>query len=394
MHVLFGGLTINRGSTVVYDGDHRPDESGISSVYLVPSSPPPIATVTTTVLPGAVPTGIAATPSPSPSCLRDSDLCRFVFDHTHNAWLASSSYYLLIKPLRILLIIVIALILRWLIQRTIRKLVARTAEGESPSSLKPLRLRLADATFRERRQQRAQAIGSVLLSFGTAAIFSIAFLMVLGELGIQLAPLLASAGIAGLAIGFGAQTLVKDMIAGLFMLLEDQYGVGDIVDLGEASGTVEAVGLRTTSIRDGMGVLWHIRNGDVVRVGNKSQGWGVVVIDLPIGFARVDKATEALTAAAREMAVDPQWSERMMGTPEVLGVEQLTVDGAVLRTTVKASADAQASVTRELRNRLTTALAVAGVARTMSAGRVYLRPPTEGGPGDGTNGTDTGGTRA
>jgi small conductance mechanosensitive channel len=232
------------------------------------------------------------------------------------------------------------------------------------------------------------------LSFGTAAIFSIAFLMVLGELGIQLAPLLASAGIAGLAIGFGAQTLVKDMIAGLFMLLEDQYGVGDIVDLGEASGTVEAVGLRTTSIRDGMGVLWHIRNGEVVRVGNKSQGWGVVVIDLPIGFARVDKATEALTAAAREMAADPQWSERMMGTPEVLGVEQLTVDGAVLRTTVKASADAQASVTRELRNRLTTALAVAGVARTMSAGRVYLRPPTEGGPGDGTNGTDTGGTRA
>ena len=367
----------------------------MSSVYLVPSSPAPIATVTTTVLPGAVPTsGVAPTPSPSPSCLRDSDLCRFVFDRTHNSWLASSSYYLLIKPLRILLIIVIALILRWLIQRTIRKLVARTTEGESPSSLKPLRLRLADATFRERRQQRAEAIGSVLMSFGTAAIFSIAFLMILGELGIQLAPLLASAGIAGLAIGFGAQTLVKDMIAGLFMLLEDQYGVGDIVDLGEASGTVEAVGLRTTSIRDGMGVLWHIRNGEVVRVGNKSQGWGVVVIDLPIGFARVDKATEALTAAAEEMAADPQWSEKMMGTPEVLGVEQLTVDGAILRTTVRVSAEAQVSVTRELRNRLTTALAVAGVARAMSAGRVYLRPPTEGGPGDGTNGTDTGETRA
>ncbi len=130
MHVLFGGSTINRGSTVVCDRDHRPDESGMSSVYLVPSSPPPIATVTTTVLPGAVPTsGVAPTPSPSPSCLRDSDLCRFVFDHTHNSWLASSSYYLLIKPLRILLIIVIALILRWLIQRTIRKLVARTDGG-------------------------------------------------------------------------------------------------------------------------------------------------------------------------------------------------------------------------------------------------------------------------
>jgi moderate conductance mechanosensitive channel len=370
-------------------------KAGCKSVYLVAPTPMPSTTVTTTVLPGSVPApAVTAAPSPSLSCLTDSNLCRFVFDHTHNVWLAASSYYVLIKPLRILLIIVIALILRWLIQRTIRKLVARTAQGESPTSLKPLRLRIADATFRERRQQRAEAIGSVLTSFGTAAIFSIAFLMILGELGIQLAPLLASAGIVGLAIGFGAQTLVKDMIAGLFMLLEDQYGVGDIVDLGEASGTVEAVGLRTTSIRDGLGVLWHIRNGEVVRVGNKSQGWGMVVIDLPIGFARVDKATEALTAAAEEMAADPQWSEKMMGTPEVLGVEQLTVDGAILRTTVKASADAQASVTRELRNRLTTALAVAGVARTMSAGRVYLRSPTEGGPTDGTNGTEAGGTRA
>ena len=364
-------------------------------MYLVAPTPVPSTTVTTAVLPGSVPASAVATaPSPSPSCLTDSNLCRFVFDHTHNVWLAASSYYVLIKPLRILLIIVIALILRWLIQRTIRKLVARTTQGESPTSLKPIRLRIADATFRERRQQRGEAIGSVLTSFGTAAIFSIAFLMILGELGIQLAPLLASAGIAGLAIGFGAQTLVKDMIAGLFMLLEDQYGVGDIVDLGEASGTVEAVGLRTTSIRDGMGVLWHVRNGEIVRVGNKSQGWGVVVIDLPIGFARVDKATEALADAAQQRAADPQWSDKMMGTPEVLGVEQLTVDGAILRTTVKASADEQASVTRELRNRLTTALAVAGVARTMSAGRVYLRPSTEGGPTDGTNDTESGGTRA
>jgi small conductance mechanosensitive channel len=182
------------------------------------------------------------------------------------------------------------------------------------------------------------------------------------------------------------------MIAGLFMLLEDQYGVGDIVDLGEASGTVEAVGLRTTSIRDATGVLWHIRNGEVVRVGNKSQGWGVVVIDLPIGFARVEEATEVLTRAADEMAADPQWNDKMMGTPQVLGVEQLTVDGAILRTTVRVSADSQALVTRELRSRLTAALAAAGISRAMGAGRVYLRPPTEGGPDDGTNGTNTGGS--
>src|SRR5262245_43812258 len=251
-----------------------------------------------TALPAAIAPSGSPTEAPraaaAPTCVATSDLCRAVYDWTHNAWLASSSYLIVIKPLRIVLVIIIALIVRWLVHRTIRRLVSRTGQGEPPVALRPLRLRLADATFRERRQQRAEAIGSVLLSFATATIFSIAFLMILGELGIQLAPLLASAGIAGIAIGFGAQTLVKDMIAGLFMLLEDQYGVGDIVDLGEATGTVEAVGLRTTTVRDGTGVLWHIRNGEVVRVGNKSQGWGMVVVDVPIGFARVEQATEVL----------------------------------------------------------------------------------------------------
>ena len=123
-------------------------------------------------------------------------------------------------------------------------------------------------------------------------------MLVLGELGVNLAPLLASAGIAGIALGFGAQNLVKDFIAGLFMLLEDQYGVGDVVDLGEASGTVEAVGLRITTIRDGRGVLWYIRNGEIVRVGNKSQGWALVVVDVPVGFAGVEEAAAVLRAAA------------------------------------------------------------------------------------------------
>ncbi len=145
----------------------------------------------------------------------------------------------------------------------------------------------------------------MLLSFATATVFSIAGLMVLAELGIQLAPLLASAGIAGIALGFGAQTLVKDLLAGLFMLMEDQYGVGDAVDVGEASGVVESVGLRITSIRDARGVLWHVRNGEIVRVGNKSQGWALGIIDVPVGFARVDDATKILQDAGEEFANDP-----------------------------------------------------------------------------------------
>jgi small conductance mechanosensitive channel len=169
------------------------------------------------------------------------------------------------------------------------------------------------------------------------------------------------------------------------MLLEDQYGVGDVVDLGEASGTVEVVGLRTTSIRDVRGVLWHIRNGEVVRVGNKSQGWAVIVIDVPIGFAPVEEATRVLTEACAEMAADPVWAEHIIAPPEVLGVEHLTVDGATMRVTVKAQSESQPQVSRELRSRLTDALARAGIASAMSAGRVYVRPPTDGG-----NGTETG----
>jgi small-conductance mechanosensitive channel len=331
------------------------------------------------------------TPPPAPSCVKASDLCDWVWTSTGNRWLTSSSYYILLKPLRIVLIILVAMIARFVLRRAIKRLVARTASGDMTNALKPLRLKIQDTMFRERRRQRAEAIGSVLMSFTTAIVFSIAGLMILAELGIDLGPLLASAGIAGIAIGFGAQTLVKDLIAGLFMLLEDQYGVGDIVDLGEASGTVESVGLRTTSIRDVRGVLWHIRNGEVARVGNKSQGWAVVIIDLPVGFARVDEATTVLTEAGAELFADPAWRDDLVGPPEVLGVEQFTVDGAVLRTTVKANSDSQAAVGRELRARLTTALAQAGITNAMNAGRVYVRPPTEGGP---AGEPPRGGTRA
>jgi small conductance mechanosensitive channel len=319
------------------------------------------------------------TPGTSPSCLNTSDLCKFVFDHTGNAWLASSSYYLLIKPLQIVLIIVIAIALRFVLHRAITQLVRRTSDA--PGARRGGLLRLQDAVFTERRRQRAEAIGSVLSSFATAAIFSIAALMVLAQLGIELAPLLASAGIAGLALGFGAQTLVKDLIAGLFMLLEDQYGVGDVVDLGEASGTVESVGLRTTSIRDARGVLWHIRNGEIVRVGNKSQGWALVVIDMPIGFASVEEATQVMQDAVDAMADDEHWRDDLMDAPQILGVEHLTVDGATIRATVKTTTEAQPRVTRELRLRLTDALAIAGITGAISANRVYVPRTAE--PPDG-----------
>ena len=330
-------------------------------------------------LPAEVP-GPAPSPSSTPNCDNASNVCHWVFDVTHNTWLAAGSYWFLVKPVSIVLILVIALIARFLLHRTIDRLVRTTSDGAVPTILRPLKERLPGsipsgiALFPERRRQRAEAIGSVLRSFASAAVFSIAGLMVLRELGFDLAPLLASAGIVGVAIGFGAQTLVKDLIAGMFMLLEDQYGLGDIVDLGQASGTVESVGLRITTIRDARGVLWYIRNGEIIRVGNRSQGWAVVMVDITVDFAQVDQASGVLREAAAGLAQDPEWAGDLIDPPDMLGVEQITIDGAMLRTTVKTPAEAQWRVGRELRRRLTEALVTAGISSQVPVGRLSIQP--------------------
>ena len=317
---------------------------------------------------------------PSTGCLQN-DVCMFLYEKTGLSWLADTGYYALVKPLRILLIIMAAAILRYVAHRVIKR-ITRTAGAERrPGLLRPLRERMpgsvqeATGVRSERRKQRADALGSVLQSLAAITIFSVAAMMILAELGVNLAPLLASAGIAGLALGFGAQTLVKDVIAGLFMLLEDQYGVGDVVDLGEVSGTVEAVGLRITTIRDARGVLWYIRNGEIIRVGNRSQGWALVVVDVPVGFAGVEEATEVLQAAATSLREDPEFAADLLDDPTVLGVEQITVDGAVVRTTAKTSSAAQWRVGRELRRRLTEALENAGITDRLTAGRMFVRAP-------------------
>ncbi|WP_396888851.1 mechanosensitive ion channel family protein [Micromonospora reichwaldensis] len=340
--------------------------------------------------PPALPAVEAPDPAPSPTCLDDA-LCKSVYDMTGSVWFAEGSYWILLKPLRIVMILLLAVAARWLVHRTIRRLVRTTTDAGVPTMLRPLRERIPTAAVEpgefvpERRRQRAEAIGSVLRSLSTAFIFGIALLMILKEFSFDLAPLLASAGIAGVALGFGAQSLVKDLIAGLFMLIEDQYGVGDTVDLGEATGVVESVGLRVTTVRDGRGVLWYIRNGEIVRVGNKSQGWALVVVDLPIGFAGTEEATAVLRTAAASVAIDPDLAPEIVEAPEVLGVEQMTVDGAVIRTVVKTTADGQFAVGRELRRRLAEALENSGITAKIAAARFYpgMPVPTPGETGQG-----------
>jgi moderate conductance mechanosensitive channel len=333
---------------------------------------------------------LAPTPTPSPSltwdpnvqasCAADA-LCSHVLELTGSQWFATSSYVIIIKPLRILAIILIAMLIRWLLHRAIQRLATSTTKASMPALLRPLKERrqakAEEAQFLpERRRQRAEAIASVLKSFVSAVVFTMAALLVMGEFGFNLAPLLASAGIVGVALGFGAQSLVKDLIAGLFMLLEDQYGVGDTVDLGEATGVVETVGLRITTVRDGRGVLWYIRNGEIVRVGNKSQGWSMVVIDIPIGFVSSERAISVLRVAAQAVAEEPEHATDFLEPPDVVGVEQLTVDGAVIRTIAKTTADGQLRVQRELRRALTEALENSGLSDRIAASRGLPRPAT------------------
>ncbi|GAB2596186.1 mechanosensitive ion channel protein MscS [Paractinoplanes abujensis] len=325
----------------------------------------------------SAPTDVYVTPDVTAIC--DTDVvCSRVFEWTGNQWLANSSYVIIVKPLRIIGIILIALLIRWLIHRAIDRLTTSTSRASMPALLKPLKERVSanaeEGQFiPERRRQRAEAIGSVLRSFVSAVVFTMAALLVFGELGFNLGPLLASAGIVGVALGFGAQSLVKDLIAGLFMLLEDQYGVGDTVDVGEATGVVETVGLRITQIRDARGVLWYIRNGEIVRVGNKSQGWAMVVIDIPIGFVSSEEAIAVLRDAAEAVANQTDHQTEFLEPPDVVGVEQLTVDGAVIRTIAKTTADGQLAVQRDLRRALTESLETSGLSERIAASRLLPR---------------------
>jgi small-conductance mechanosensitive channel len=269
---------------------------------------------------------------------------------------------LLIAPIRIVAIILVSLILRLVLHRLIDRLVRPVGEGDVPRILRPFKERVSTGlleSLSERRTQRAATVGSVLKSAASITIFVIGFLLVLSELRINLLPFVAGTSIVGVALGFGAQNIVKDFLSGMFMLLEDQYGVGDVIDFEKASGTVEAVGLRTTRLRDVNGTVWYVRNGEVVRVGNKSQGYGQVVLDIPLpADADLGRASRAMSEVAQQMREDEAWSDVFLADPELQGVETLDRDVtsgdllATVRLIAKVRPGEQFRVARELRGRI------------------------------------------
>lgn len=304
--------------------------------------------------------------------------CARFYEWTNNDFLAASADTIVSTTFNILLIVVLALIARALIHRAINRIV----DGATSSRLSRIvgrapRLRRDNgATVTPRRAARARTIGSVLRSISSAVVLSIAAVMVLAEFGVALAPILASAGIVGVAVGFGAQNLVRDFLSGMFMLLEDQYGVGDIVDLGDASGVVEAVGLRITTVRDQNGTVWYVRNGEIVRVGNKSQGYAVAVVDIPVAHtADIAEATELAGQTARARIADKDIVDDVLDDVEVLGVEKVGPEGVTIRLTVRVHAGKQFGVQRALNAAIADAFDDASVPRpTLFPGSGASRP--------------------
>lgn len=256
--------------------------------------------------------------------------------------------------LRVAVIILVAIVLTFVSRRLIHRFAQSIAEGHTKRGIISKGDRpqsgAADAAARTRRAQRSTTVGSLLKSIAAIIIWLLAVLMVLTELGFDLAPILASAGIAGIALGFGAQTLVKDYLAGFFIVIEDQYGIGDVIDVGEAIGTVEEVGLRTSKIRALDGTLWHVRNGEILRVGNFSQGFGNALLDLPFPYdADEQTVTTIIKDAASALRELEQYDAVMLEAPEIMGVQEISGEAVTIRVTIKTKPGEQFAVGRAFR---------------------------------------------
>jgi small-conductance mechanosensitive channel len=263
-------------------------------------------------------------------------------------------------PVRVALILLGALIVRRIALRLIRHAVNRitandhTRGGDDPGGADPVRT--------SRRAARARTLASVLENIVTVSLLVVTPTMILQELGFPVAPLLASLSIVGVAVGFGSQALVKDVITGIFMIAEDQYGVGDSVDVGEAKGVVEAVGLRTTRLRDPDGTVWYVRNGQILRVGNRSQGWSRALLNVPVAYTEdLERVREVLLKAAAELRKDPKLATLIVADPEVWGVESMDATAAVIRLAVRTQPGQEQVVARALRMRVKQALDAVGV---------------------------------
>jgi len=308
-------------------------------------------------------------------------VCQRVFEATDNAALAAAAEWAVAKPIAILAIVLLAFVVSRIARWTIKRVMQRMLKPENAERAKKLRERtpnvlLASGQWDLRAEARIQTLTVVFRSLASLVVWFVAVVWILDVLGVALGPLIAGAGIAGVALGFGAQNVVRDFLAGFFLLVEDQFGVGDIVDLSpDVAGTVEKVTMRSTRVRDVNGTVWHMPNGQIMRAGNKSQEWARALIDVEVATdSDLELVQRTIGEAAAEMATDPAWSYQILESPEVWGVEALTPGAITVRLVVKTRPAAQFAVMRELRLRIKQALDEAGI--DMPPQPIVPPPPT------------------
>jgi small-conductance mechanosensitive channel len=267
-------------------------------------------------------------------------------------------------PIEVVAIIIGAIIIRLILQLVIKGFVHRVVHRvKKKQGVEDTQAIQASPLAAVRTVQRTRALGGVLSSAVTTVVVLVSVLLIIGVIAPNAAGAFALVTAAlGAGLGFGAQNVVKDTLNGIFMVSEDQLGVGDVVDLGPATGVVEYVGIRITDLRDVNGTLWHVRNGEIVRVGNLSQGWARVIIDLAVPYdSDIDAVEERMLETAVGLQHDPKWRRLILEKPEIWGIESISAEAIIVRLVVKTRSGSKDDVARELRMRLKRALDELGV---------------------------------
>lgn len=245
------------------------------------------------------------------------------------------------EALKLSLILVSGVSLRFVVQRSLKLFINRVIDLKEDSS---------SSHSASRGNLRANTLVQLSNSMTTAAIFGLTLLLVLDQLGVNLAPLLAGASVAGIAIGFGAQAFVKDLFAGISVLAEDQYGVGDVIDFGESSGVVESITLKSTRVRALDGTLWHIPNGEISRVANKTQGWSRAILDVSVSYSSdIEDVIDKIQKILDDFSNDPKVSSKLVSSPEIWGVENLGDSSVDIRIAIKVLPGEHWQLMRDLR---------------------------------------------
>ena len=317
-------------------------------------------------------------PTPSPSPLQELPVDLSMPDLSSLTW-SGVGDWLVGTPLLIITVVAVGLLARFLLHRLINRVVttATSRRAEQIASLPGAgRALQAVGVANVRHVQRTQTMGALLKSITTFVVGGITALTVLSLVGIPLGPMLASASVGGVALAFGAQSLVKDFLSGVFMIVEDQYGVGDVIDTGEVVGTVENVSLRVTQLRDADGMTWYVRNGEIIRIGNKTQGWSTAIVDIAIAYDQdVEKAISVIRDVVSVMDDDGAYKDILLDEPNVVGVESIANGAITIRIIAKTIANEQFGVQREMRERIKVALDREGVRSPMP-----MLPPFGGTP--------------